>query len=205
MTEKGKTFDRLFKSFIPAFDGVSEGALRMALILTEWYHPADGKANPFTVRVCLADWETRCRELAIAGERLPSMPHDLVAAMFDLNRRVLEGATFKGKTLVKLKDLTRGIEFFSWIAQALAAGLSKGDAYEMAAYAAKSHRDRTSWRRIEEVVQKINKDYPSLLEQIVDVRKANIELWREDWEADKACWKSAKERNPFIAERGRGD
>ncbi len=47
MTEKGKTFDRLFKSFIPAFDGVSEGALRMALILTEWYHPAAGKAKPW--------------------------------------------------------------------------------------------------------------------------------------------------------------
>ena len=47
MTEKGKTFDRLFKSFIPAFVGVSEGALRMALILTEWYHPAAGKAKPW--------------------------------------------------------------------------------------------------------------------------------------------------------------
>lgn len=205
MTEKEKTFERLFKSFVPAFAGVSEGALRMALILTEWYHPAGGKVNPFTVRVCLADWETRCRELAMAGERLPSMPHDLVAAMFDLNRQELEGATFKYQTLPKLNDLTRGIEFFSWIAQALAAGLSKGEAYEMAAYAAKSHRDSTSLRRIEEVVQKINKDYPSLLGQIVDVRKANIELWRDDWEADKACWESEKKKNPFIAERGRGD
>lgn len=202
MSEKMVMFRRLLEELNPIFSG---RALYVAMTLTEWYFPADGKSrNPYLVKWCFHIFTVRCKELLNVGMTPPPMPAELVTALFQVNAAELRGEKIKHTaTLGKLNNHLRDMEILVTVCTDMAAGMSKGDAYLHISFAIMVNQDvlktgKLRSRRIEERYQAICAEFPGIEELIIEANRCDAEKWSEDRDDEIEAFNRLKGEVPTL-------